>query len=123
MSPYEITQPGSSIEHWNKGRGRVDAALCATFPLVWLNPERREAGTTASVRITRGWYGADIPADHQRLDQRFRELKRPWSTPARPPGRPSHSTRRTSIIGPGFMSYGWTQRICASTRPATAGRQ
>ena len=41
MSPYEITQPGGSVEHWNAEPGqRWMQRLCAAFPrLVWLNPE------------------------------------------------------------------------------------
>jgi uncharacterized protein with von Willebrand factor type A (vWA) domain len=41
MSPYEIVQPGGSIEHWNEEAGAVwMQRLCAAFPrLVWLNPE------------------------------------------------------------------------------------
>lgn len=40
MSPYEIVQPGGSVEHWNSASGAVRMQrLCATFPrLVWLNP-------------------------------------------------------------------------------------
>jgi uncharacterized protein with von Willebrand factor type A (vWA) domain len=41
MSPYEIAQPGGSIEHWNEEAGAVwMQRLAAAFPrLVWLNPE------------------------------------------------------------------------------------
>ncbi len=41
MSPYEIAQPGGSIEHWNEEAGTVwMQRLAAAFPrLVWLNPE------------------------------------------------------------------------------------
>jgi uncharacterized protein len=41
MSPYEIEQPGGSIEHWNEEAGAVWLRrLVAAFPrLVWLNPE------------------------------------------------------------------------------------
>jgi uncharacterized protein with von Willebrand factor type A (vWA) domain len=41
MSPYEIEQPGGSIEHWNEDAGAVwMQRLQAAFPrLVWLNPE------------------------------------------------------------------------------------
>jgi uncharacterized protein with von Willebrand factor type A (vWA) domain len=41
MSPYEIEQPGGSIEHWNEESGAVwMRRLTAAFPrLVWLNPE------------------------------------------------------------------------------------
>ena len=44
MSPYEITYPGGSIEHWNKEPGSVwMKRICSYFSkLVWLNPENRE---------------------------------------------------------------------------------
>src|SRR5882762_7731140 len=40
MSPYEITQPGGSVEHWNKEAGSVwMGRMTAAYPrLVWLNP-------------------------------------------------------------------------------------
>ncbi len=56
MSPYEITQPGGSIEHWNQEAGALwMQRLCATFPrLVWLNPEPATRWDyTLSVRLTR----------------------------------------------------------------------
>ena len=45
MSPYEIAQPGGSVEHWNEEAGAVwMQRLARTFPrLVWLNPEPRGA--------------------------------------------------------------------------------
>src|SRR5580700_8217518 len=41
MSPYEIVQPGGSVDHWNKEAGAVwMQRVCEAFPrLVWLNPE------------------------------------------------------------------------------------
>ncbi|HZP12588.1 MAG TPA: VWA domain-containing protein, partial [Nevskiaceae bacterium] len=56
MSPYEITQPGGSVEHWNKEAGAVwMGRMTAAYPrLVWLNPEKQDRWEyTASVRITR----------------------------------------------------------------------
>jgi uncharacterized protein len=56
MSPYEIVQPGGSVEHWNEEPGEAwMRRVCAQFPrLVWLNPEEvRRWPHTASVRITR----------------------------------------------------------------------
>jgi uncharacterized protein with von Willebrand factor type A (vWA) domain len=40
MSPYEITYPGGSVEHWNEEAGAVWMdRLCKTYPnVVWLNP-------------------------------------------------------------------------------------
>jgi uncharacterized protein with von Willebrand factor type A (vWA) domain len=81
MSPYEITQPGGSIEHWNKEAGAVwMQRLCATFPrLVWLNPENRERWEySPSVRLTRELVGERMfPLTIAGLDLAIRELKRP----------------------------------------------
>ncbi len=56
MSPYEIAQPGGSIEHWNEEPGALwMKRLLATYPRhVWLNPEPQERWDyTPSVRMTR----------------------------------------------------------------------
>ena len=56
MSPYEITQPGGSIEHWNEEAGAVwMQRLTRTWPHhVWLNPESQQRWEyTQSVQITR----------------------------------------------------------------------
>jgi uncharacterized protein len=81
MSPYEILQPGGSIDHWNKEAGSVwIQRLCATFPrLVWLNPEPEERWTyTASVKITRELIGERMfPVTLAGLDRAIGELRRP----------------------------------------------
>ena len=56
MSPYEIVQPGGSIEHWNEEAGAVwMQRLTRTWPHhVWLNPEPQQRWEyTPSVQITR----------------------------------------------------------------------
>jgi uncharacterized protein with von Willebrand factor type A (vWA) domain len=56
MSPYEILQPGGSIEHWNEEPGAAwMKRLLASFPRhAWLNPEPRDRWEfTPSIRITR----------------------------------------------------------------------
>jgi uncharacterized protein with von Willebrand factor type A (vWA) domain len=56
MSPFEILQPGGSIEHWNEEPGAAwMRRLLASYPRhVWLNPEPRERWEfTPSIRITR----------------------------------------------------------------------
>jgi len=56
MSPYEIVQPGGSIEHWNEEAGAVwMQRLTRTWPHhVWLNPEPKERWEYApSVQLTR----------------------------------------------------------------------
>ncbi len=56
MSPYEIVQPGGSVEHWNEEAGAVwIKRLIKTWPHhVWLNPEPQQRWEyTPSVQITR----------------------------------------------------------------------
>lgn len=56
MSPYEIVQPGGSIEHWNEEAGAVwMQRLTKTWPHhVWLNPEPQERWQyTPSVQLAR----------------------------------------------------------------------
>ncbi|MBM2854150.1 MAG: von Willebrand factor [Steroidobacteraceae bacterium] len=56
MSPYEIVQPGGSIEHWNEEAGAAwMRRLLSNYPHhVWLNPEPRDRWEwTPSVKITR----------------------------------------------------------------------
>ncbi len=96
MSPYEITQPGGSIEHWNKEAGALwMQRLCATFPrLVWLNPEPETRWEyTPSVRLTRELVRERMfPLTIAGLDLAIRELKRPLggaaAAPPVPPATP-----------------------------------
>jgi uncharacterized protein with von Willebrand factor type A (vWA) domain len=56
MSPYEIVQPGGSVEHWNPEAGRVWLdRMVATWPrAVWLNPVAEPYwGYTQSVGMIR----------------------------------------------------------------------
>jgi uncharacterized protein len=56
MSPYEIVQPGGSVEHWNEEAGAVwMQRLTHTWPHhVWLNPEPLQRWEyTPSVQIAR----------------------------------------------------------------------
>jgi uncharacterized protein with von Willebrand factor type A (vWA) domain len=56
MSPYEIVQPGGSIEHWNEEAGATWLQrLTHTWPHhVWLNPEPEQRWEyTQSIQITR----------------------------------------------------------------------
>jgi uncharacterized protein len=85
MSPYEITQPGGSVEHWNKEAGAVwMARMTAAYPrLVWLNPEKQDRWDyAASVRITRELVGERMfPVTIQGLDASIGALRRPLSGP------------------------------------------
>jgi uncharacterized protein len=56
MSPYEIVQPGGSIEHWNEEAGTLwMQRLIRNWPhYAWLNPEPQQRWEyTPSVQITR----------------------------------------------------------------------
>ena len=56
MSPYEIMQPGGSIEHWNDEAGAVwMQRITQRFPKhVWLNPEPESRWDyTVSIGIAR----------------------------------------------------------------------
>jgi uncharacterized protein with von Willebrand factor type A (vWA) domain len=89
MSPWEISQPGGSVEHWNAESGSVwMQRLTAAFPrLVWLNPEPRERWEyTASVQITRELIGERMfPLTLEGLEGAIRELRRPLARCAQPP--------------------------------------
>jgi len=79
MSPYEIVQPGGSIEHWNEEAGAVwIKRLLANYPHhVWLNPEPRERWQyTPSVQITRELFEERMfPLTLEGLDRAMRELQ------------------------------------------------
>jgi uncharacterized protein with von Willebrand factor type A (vWA) domain len=81
MSPYEIVQPGGSIEHWNEEAGaKWMQRLCAAFPrLVWLNPEPLARWAySPSTGITRDLItGRMFPLTLAGLDLAIGELRRP----------------------------------------------
>lgn len=85
MSPYEITQPGGSVEHWNKEAGAVwMRRMTAAYPrFVWLNPERQDRWEyTASVRITRELVDERMfPVTIQGLDAAIGALRAKSVTP------------------------------------------
>ncbi|MGH8284677.1 MAG: vWA domain-containing protein, partial [Steroidobacteraceae bacterium] len=88
MSPYEIVQPGGSIEHWNPEAGSVwMQRMTAQFPrLVWLNPEPVDRWEyTPSIRIARELIEDRMfPLTIEGLDRAMAALKNP-STPHPPP--------------------------------------
>jgi len=56
MAPYEITQPGGSVEHWNEEAGYVwMQRITAKFrKVIWINPYPRQAWDyTASTHLVR----------------------------------------------------------------------
>lgn len=87
MSPYEIEQPGGSVEHWNEEAGRVWMQRIAShFPrLVWLNPEPEERWKwTPSIGITRELIGGRMfPLTIDGIDRAMYELRRgsPYTAP------------------------------------------
>ncbi len=80
MSPYEIEQPGGSVEHWNEESGRDwMSRITAHFPhLVWLNPEPEDRWRwTPSIGMTRELLGGRMfPLTLSGMDHAMRELKR-----------------------------------------------
>jgi uncharacterized protein with von Willebrand factor type A (vWA) domain len=56
MSPYEITQPGGSIEHWNAEAGSVwlQRLMKHYTKFAWINPQPQPRWRqNASIEITR----------------------------------------------------------------------
>ena len=56
MAPYEITQPGGSVEHWNEEAGYVwmQRFMEKYKKLIWINPYPKNTwGYTASTNIVR----------------------------------------------------------------------
>jgi uncharacterized protein with von Willebrand factor type A (vWA) domain len=80
MSPYEITTPGGSIEHFNEEAGGVWLERVArTYPAcVWLNPvPENQWDMTYSVRMIRQLLGGRMyPLTLDGLDRAMRELVR-----------------------------------------------
>ena len=80
MSPYEIVQPGGSVEHWNAEAGETWLRrLLATYPkAVWLNPvpERYWAGTQSIGMIRELLEGRMFPLTLDGLDRAIRRLTR-----------------------------------------------
>src|SRR6185295_9375509 len=80
MSPYEITVPGGSVEHYNEEAGEVwMERMTRTYPAcVWLNPvPEREWEHTYSIRIMKQLMGNRMyPLTLEGLDRAMRELVR-----------------------------------------------
>jgi uncharacterized protein len=79
MSPYEILQPGGSIEHWNEEAGAAwMKRLLASYPHhAWLNPEPLDRWEfTPSIRITRELVEERMfPLTLEGLDRAMRSLQ------------------------------------------------
>lgn len=94
MSPYEITMPGGSVEHWNAEAGAVWLQrLTAHFRhFVWLNPEPAERWHhTPSIAITRELVEERMfPLTLAGLDRATAELRRRGTAALQaPPASPS----------------------------------
>jgi uncharacterized protein len=80
MSPYEITHPGGSVEHFNEESGAVWLhRLTNTYPAaVWLNPiPEQQWGYSQSLRIIRELMTDRMyPLTLAGLDEAMRELTR-----------------------------------------------
>jgi uncharacterized protein len=80
MSPYEIEQPGGSVEHWNDEPGEAWMyRLLAAYPkAVWLNPvpERYWGGTLSIALIRDLMEGRMFPLTLDGLDRAMRRLTR-----------------------------------------------
>jgi uncharacterized protein len=80
MSPYEIAQPGGSVEHWNEEAGAIWLQrVTAQWPhAVWINPAtERHWGYTHSTALIRDLFcGRMYPLTLAGLDAATRELSR-----------------------------------------------
>jgi uncharacterized protein with von Willebrand factor type A (vWA) domain len=80
MSPYEITQPGGSVEHMNEEAGHIwISRALATYPhAVWLNPipEQHWSWTPSIGIMQKLMEGRMYPLTLEGLDQAIRSLLR-----------------------------------------------
>ncbi|HWD67918.1 MAG TPA: VWA domain-containing protein [Caulobacteraceae bacterium] len=80
MSPYEITYPGGSVEHWNEEAGAiwVDRLTQIYNSVVWLNPTgERHWDYTPSIGVMRQLVNDRMyPLTIEGLDKAMRELVR-----------------------------------------------
>src|ERR671915_289012 len=80
MSPYEITMPGGSVEHWNEEAGQAwMERLLGHFPkAVWLNPvPRAHWDYTQSIGLVRRIFADRMfPLTIEGIDGAMRELVR-----------------------------------------------
>jgi uncharacterized protein len=80
MSPYEITSPGGSVEHWNEEAGQrwLQRLLDTYEHAVWLNPVPEPYWQyTASIElVAKLMAGRMYPLTIDGLDRAMRELRR-----------------------------------------------
>jgi uncharacterized protein len=80
MSPYEITMPGGSVEHWNEEAGQawMERLLAHFSKAVWLNPiPAKHWDYTHSIALIRKLlHGRMYPLTLEGIDHAMRELVR-----------------------------------------------
>ncbi len=80
MSPYEITYPGGSVEHWNEEAGAIwmDRVGHIFNKVVWLNPTaERHWDYTPSIEVMRQLVGDRMfPLTLEGLEKAMKELAR-----------------------------------------------
>jgi uncharacterized protein with von Willebrand factor type A (vWA) domain len=80
MSPYEITYPGGSVEHWNEEAGAVwiDRLTNIFEHAVWLNPTgERHWDYTPSIEVVKQLMGDRMyPLTLDGLEKAMKELSR-----------------------------------------------
>ncbi|MCZ8098037.1 MAG: VWA domain-containing protein [Burkholderiales bacterium] len=80
MSPYEIVQPGGSVEHWNEEAGQVWVQrMLAHFPrAAWINPVKESQwGYTQSIQMLKGLMeGRMFPLTLEGLEGAMKALRR-----------------------------------------------
>jgi uncharacterized protein with von Willebrand factor type A (vWA) domain len=80
MSPYEITYPGGSVEHWNEEAGAVwmDRVAQIFSHMVWLNPTaERHWDYTPSIGVMKQLVGDRMyPLTIDGLEKAMKELSR-----------------------------------------------
>ena len=78
MSPYELEQPGGSVEHWNDepGRAWLERMLRAWPRAAWLNPvpEEHWTWTTSTQNIQRIMEGRMFPVTVAGLEKAMKSL-------------------------------------------------
>jgi len=78
MSPYEITYPGGSVEHWNEEAGAIwmDRVAQIYEHVVWLNPTaERHWDYTPSIGVIKQLVGDRMfPLTLDGIDRGMREL-------------------------------------------------
>ncbi|HUL95344.1 MAG TPA: VWA domain-containing protein [Usitatibacter sp.] len=78
MSPYELEEPGGSVEHWNDEAGRVwlQRMLRAWPRAVWLNPvpESHWTWTTSILNVTHIMEGRMYPVTIAGLERAMKSL-------------------------------------------------